>query len=58
MTEEKKIIQQSLEENIRKDLHGDFENRLSLLQQSNEEQQEKLKPPASGSWSFCKKKSC
>jgi hypothetical protein len=43
MNEEKKIIQQSLEENIRKDLHGDFENRLSLLQQSNEEQQEKLK---------------
>jgi hypothetical protein len=43
MSEEKKIIQQSLEENIRKDLLGDFENRLSLLQQSNEEQQEKLK---------------
>ncbi len=43
MTEEKKIIQQSLEENIRKDLHGDFENRLSLLQQSHDEQQEKLK---------------
>jgi hypothetical protein len=43
MTEEKKIIQQSLEENIRKDLHGDFENRLAILQQSNEEQQEKLK---------------
>jgi hypothetical protein len=43
MGEEKKIIQQTLEENIRKDLHGDFENRLSLLQQSNDEQQEKLK---------------
>ena len=41
--EEKKIIQQSLEENIRKTIHGDFENRLALLQQSNDEQQEKLK---------------
>jgi hypothetical protein len=41
--EEKKIIQQSLEENIRKTIHGDFENRLSILQQSNEEHQEKLK---------------
>jgi hypothetical protein len=41
--EEKKIIQQSLEENLRKTIHGDFENRLALLQQSNDEQQEKLK---------------
>jgi hypothetical protein len=43
LTEEKKLIQQSLEENIRKTIHSDFENRLSILQQSNEEQQEKLK---------------
>ena len=43
LNEEKKIIQQSLEENLRKTIHGDFENRLSILQQSNEEQQEKLK---------------
>jgi hypothetical protein len=41
--EEKKILQQSLEENLRKTIHGDFENRLALLQQSNDEQQEKLK---------------
>src|SRR5579864_1499364 len=43
LTEEKKIIQLSLEENIRKTVHSDFENRLAILQQSNDEQQEKLK---------------
>src|SRR5450432_1018296 len=43
MNEEKKIIQQRLEEDIRKTIHSDFENRLTILQQSNEEQQEKLK---------------
>ena len=41
--EEKKIIQQKLEEDLRKTIHHDFENRLSILRQSNEEQQEKLK---------------
>ncbi len=40
---EKKAIQQKLEEDLRKAIHGDFENRLSVLQQSNEENQEKLK---------------
>jgi len=43
MNEEKKIIQLSLEENLRKSIYSDFENRLSILQQSNEEHQEKLK---------------
>jgi hypothetical protein len=43
MNEEKKLIQQRLEEDIRKTIHSDFENRLTILQQSNEEQQEKLK---------------
>jgi hypothetical protein len=43
LEEEKKILQKSMEENIRRTIHGDFENRLSILQQSNEEQQEKLK---------------
>jgi hypothetical protein len=43
LNEEKKLIQQTLEENLRKTIHSDFENRLSILQQSNEEQQEKLK---------------
>ncbi|HEV3222349.1 MAG TPA: DUF2130 domain-containing protein [Puia sp.] len=41
--EEKKIIHQKLEEDLRKTIHNDFENRLTILQQSNEEQQEKLK---------------
>src|ERR1700712_1552038 len=43
LSEEKKLIQQKLEEDIRKSIHSDFENRLIILQQSNEEQQEKLK---------------
>jgi hypothetical protein len=43
IAEEKKIIQQSLEENLRKSIHSDFENRLSILQQTNDEHQEKLK---------------
>lgn len=43
MTEEKKLLQQSLEENLRKTISTDFENRLFLLQQSNNDQQEKLK---------------
>jgi hypothetical protein len=40
---EKKILQQKLEEDIHKSIHNDFENRLTILQQTNEEQQEKLK---------------
>lgn len=40
---EKKNIQQKLEEDLRKKIHHDFENRLIILQQSNEDQQEKLK---------------
>jgi hypothetical protein len=40
---EKKDIQQKLEEDLRKAINSDFENRLSVLQQSNEENQEKLK---------------
>jgi hypothetical protein len=40
---EKNIIQQKLEEDLSKSIHNDFENRLIILRQSNEEQQEKLK---------------
>ena len=39
----KKSSSKTLEEDLRKSIHNDFENRLSILQQSNEEQQEKLK---------------
>lgn len=41
--EEKKIIQQSLEVDLRKSIYGDFENKLAMLQRSNDEQLEKLK---------------
>jgi hypothetical protein len=43
LNEEKKQWQQTLEENIRKSISADFENRLTLLQRSNLDQQEKLK---------------
>src|SRR5450755_1260699 len=43
LNEEKKIMQQSLEESLRKTIHGDFETQLTLLTQSNKEQEEKLK---------------
>ena len=33
--EEKKILQQKLEEDIRKTIHQDFENQVTLLQRSN-----------------------
>src|SRR5579871_1725825 len=41
--EEKSVLQKSLEENIRKSISGDFENQLKLLQQTNDENEEKLK---------------
>jgi len=43
LTEEKKRLQLTLEENLRKSINADFENRLLILTQTNEEQQEKLK---------------
>ena len=43
MLEEKKILQQQLEENLRKSIGSDFENKLQLLEKSNEENQAKLK---------------
>lgn len=41
--DEKKLLGQSLEENLRKTISHDFENRLTMLQQSNADTQEKLK---------------
>lgn len=43
LEEEKKLLQQSLEQNIRKNISGDFENKLRLLEQNNKENEEKLK---------------
>jgi hypothetical protein len=43
MSEEKRKMQEALEEHLRKAISADYENRLRLLQQSNEESQEKLR---------------
>ncbi len=43
LEEERKRIQQSMEENIRKNLTADFENKLRLLEQNNKDNEEKLK---------------
>ncbi|HEV8285763.1 MAG TPA: DUF2130 domain-containing protein [Chitinophagaceae bacterium] len=43
MDEEKKRLQQILEENIRKSISSDYENQLRLLEQNNKENEEKLK---------------
>ncbi|MBN8876979.1 MAG: DUF2130 domain-containing protein [Sphingobacteriales bacterium] len=43
LEEERKRMQQSMEENIRKNLTGDFENKLRLLEQNNKDNEEKLK---------------
>lgn len=43
LDEERKRIQQTLEENIRKTISSDFENKLRLLEQNNKDNEEKLK---------------
>ena len=43
MEEEKKRIQQHLEENIRRSISLDYENQLRLLSQTNKDNEEKLK---------------
>ena len=43
LDEERKKLQLTLEENIRKTLTGDFENKLRLLEQNNKENEEKLR---------------
>ena len=43
LEEERKKIQVTLEENIRKNITSDFENQLRLLEQNNKENEEKLK---------------
>src|ERR1700730_5989098 len=41
--EEKARLQQSLEENLRKTIASDFENKLRMLEQNNKDNEEKLK---------------
>src|SRR5690606_7153972 len=40
---EKKALKETLEENIRKSVVGDFENKLQLLEGANKENEERLK---------------
>jgi len=53
--EEKIRLQQILEENIRKSISSDYENQLRLLQQSNKENEEKLKEARQQQVEFLKK---
>ncbi len=43
LDDEKRRMQQSMEENIRKSIASDFENKLRLLEQNNKDNEEKLK---------------
>jgi hypothetical protein len=43
LEEERKRMQQTLEENIRKTISSDFENKLRMLEQNNKDSEEKLK---------------
>ena len=43
LQEEKNVLQRTLEESIRKTISSDFENQLRMLQQSNKDNEEKLK---------------
>lgn len=54
-TEEKLKIQQQTEEILRKSISSDFENKLSLLQQSNKDNEEKLKLAREKELEFLKK---
>jgi hypothetical protein len=49
---EKKQIQQSMEESLRKSIATDFENKLHMLDQANKEQEEKLKQARAKEMSF------
>lgn len=55
MAEEKRALQQHLEENIRKNLTQDFENRLKILQSANTQQEEKLAAARQKELEFLKK---
>ena len=43
LDEERKRIQQTTEENLRKSISSDFENKLRMLEQNNKDNEEKLK---------------
>src|SRR5688500_1142198 len=55
LTEEKKNLQATLEETIYKTIAGDFENKLRMLQESNRQNEEKLKQARQIELEFLKK---
>lgn len=55
LEEEKRRLQQSLEENIRKNIAADFENKLKLAEQNNRDNEEKLKQARQQQLDFLKK---
>ncbi|MEO6610539.1 MAG: DUF2130 domain-containing protein [Chitinophagaceae bacterium] len=55
LEQEKKQLQQSLEENLRKSITGDFENKLRLLEQFSKDNEEKLKLAREKELEFLKK---
>ncbi len=55
LQKEKNLWQQQIEENLRKRIAGDFENQLSLLQQNNKEQEERLRIAREKEFAFLQK---
>ncbi len=55
LTAEKKKLQQELEENLRKTISTDFENKLQMLENSNKENEEKLKTSRQKELEFLKR---
>ncbi len=55
LEDEKKRIQQSLEENLRKTISSDFENKLRILEQNNKDNEEKLKQSRQKELEYLKK---
>ncbi|TDQ07704.1 DUF2130 domain-containing protein [Pedobacter metabolipauper] len=55
LTEEKKQIQAVLEENLRKSISSDFENKLQMLDNANKDSEEKLKLARAKELDFLKK---
>ena len=55
LDDEKKKLQESLKENIRKNITGDFENKLRMLEQNNKDNEEKLKLSRQKELEFLKK---
>ncbi len=55
LEEERKQIRQTTEENLRKNISADYENKLRMLEQNNAESQEKLKEARQQQLEFMKK---